>query len=495
MMKERKSGVLLHISSLPGSEGIGTTGKEAYRFIDFLRDTGQKYWQILPLGPVGAGNSPYQCFSAFAGDPMYIDLENLVYEGLLDSDDLSELPRFRKKKVQYKQVRAFKYDKLQKAFKKFSKNALAGFDLEYYRFLDEHAWWLNDYALFMSAREEFGTKSWHDWDRKFKHRHEKALSNTGEKLAVEVDFHKFLQFFFFRQWFQLKSYANECGVGIIGDLPLYVSGESSDVWANTDIFLLDEDLQPTEVGGVPPDYFSETGQLWGNPVFNWPRLKEREYDWWMARLHFNLNMFNRVRIDHFRGLESYWSIPAGEKTAINGRWVPAHGYEMLDLLRSQIGDLPFIAEDLGIITPEVDRLRENFKLPGMKVLQFAFTTDASHEALPHNHERNCVVYTGTHDNDTTLGWLRTLAGEERAMVQRYIGDEIREIPLSVMEMALSSVAELSIIPMQDILYLDSKSRMNIPGTAEDNWEWRFSWSQLRQNQRNVLRELTEKYNR
>lgn len=495
-MSNRKSGILLHITSLPGAEGIGTLGKEAYLFVDFLQETGQKLWQILPLGPVGAGNSPYQCYSAFAGNPMLIDLELLIEQNLLSKEILAGIPKFIKKRVDFDKVKEWKYPILKQAFSNFSGEVFEKLQHDYSHFLNEHGWWLNDYALFMSAKQHFGDDIiWSDWDDELKFRNESALHKLGEELENEVNYQKFLQFLFFTQWHSLKRYANEHNVEIVGDVPLYVSGDSSDVWTNTDVFLLDEKLKPTKVGGVPPDYFSETGQLWGNPVFDWNRLKEREYDWWMARLHFNLNMFNQVRIDHFRGLESYWSIPADEETAINGKWIPANGHEMLSLIKSQIGELPFIAEDLGIITPEVDRLREDFDLPGMKVLQFAFTTDATNRDLPHNYSDKFVVYTGTHDNDTTLGWLQAVNGDEKKFVEQYISGHDKKALNQVVEMAISSVAKIAIIPIQDILELDTKSRMNTPGTATGNWDWRFQWKQLKVGQKKILKELTQKYNR
>ncbi|MCY1720100.1 4-alpha-glucanotransferase [Prolixibacteraceae bacterium Z1-6] len=494
-MSNRKSGILLHITSLPGREGIGTLGKEAKRFVDFLTETGQKLWQILPLGPVGSGNSPYQCFSAFAGNPMLIDLELLVEQGLLSEGNLEQIAKFSKKQVDFEKIAGWKYPVLKKAFKRFQEELFEGFRNEYYHFLDEHGWWLNDYALFMAAKEKYGDIIWSDWDDDLKYRRETGLQQVGKELANEVDFQRFVQFLFFMQWHSLKRYANENNVKIVGDVPLYVSGDSSDIWSNTDIFLLDEKLEPTQIGGVPPDYFSETGQLWGNPVFDWPRLKERNYDWWMARLHFNLNMFDLVRIDHFRGLESYWSVPVEEETAMNGKWVPAYGYEMLSLIKSQIGYLPFIAEDLGIITTEVDRLREHFDLPGMKVLQFAFTTDAANKDLPHNYEKKFVVYTGTHDNNTTLGWIDEVEEDEKDLLWKYVSGTDKKMLEQVVEMAIASVAETAIVPMQDILELDTNSRMNTPGTATGNWGWRFDWKQLKMGQKTFLKELTEKYNR
>lgn len=494
-MIERSSGILLHITSLPSDEGVGTLGKNAFDFIDFLVETKQKLWQILPLGPVGAGNSPYQCFSAFAGNPLLIDLHFLVEEGLLISADFENIPRFFKRKVEFEKVGKWKSNLFEKAFSNFRHKRFSSFQNEYQHFLKEHSWWLNDYALFMAAKDYFGPVSWHKWDEDFKLRKLNALNRFEEKLSEEVAYHKFIQFLFFRQWFRLKEYANSKGVKIIGDVPLYVSGESSDVWANTDIFLLDKNKKPIEVGGVPPDYFSETGQLWGNPVFDWPRLKERDYDWWMARLHFNLNFFNLVRIDHFRGLESYWSVAASEKTAINGKWIPAFGKEMLAKLKSQIGELPLIAEDLGIITPEVDKLREDFQLPGMKVLQFAFTTDATNKDLPHNYSENFAVYTGTHDNDTTLGWLSSVENDEQKMVEKYIGTQDKNGLAKTIEMAFSSVAKMAVIPLPDLLELDGDSRMNTPGTAHGNWGWRFQWNQLKKKQQEFLTAITKKYNR
>ncbi|MCF6356714.1 MAG: 4-alpha-glucanotransferase [Draconibacterium sp.] len=494
-MTDRKSGILLHITSLPGNEGMGTLGENAFQFVDFLVETGLKIWQILPLGSVGFGNSPYQSYSAFAGNPLLIDLELLVKDKFLDDSELSKIPSFSKSKVEFEKIARWKYPLLRKAFNTFKKIVSENFHAEYNSFLSEHSWWLNDYAFFMAAKNHFGEIVWNEWDDEIKFRNNSALQKLGEELSEEIDFQKFLQFIFFRQWFALKEYANKNGVEIIGDVPLYVSTDSADIWTNTDIFLLDENLKPTEVGGVPPDYFSETGQLWGNPVFNWQRLKERNYDWWTARLHFNLKMFNQVRIDHFRGLESFWSIPANEKTAINGKWVPAFGYELLAKMKEQTGELYFIAEDLGLITPEVDKLRDEFNLPGMKVLQFAFSTDSAHKDLPHNYSENFAVYSGTHDNDTTLGWLKTVKGDERKLVIKYLGGRNKKALRKAIELALSSVAKTAIIPMQDILELGSKSRMNIPGTSTGNWGWRFYWRQIKRRQKRFLKELTEKYNR
>ena len=494
-MGARKSGILLHITSLPGSEGIGTFGKGAFRFVDFLAETGQKIWQILPLGPTGFGNSPYQCYSAFAGNIYLIDLTKLLEDGLLNRGDFKGTPQAGKSRVGFGKVIAWKMPVLRKAFQKFQKNNYNSFHNEYQQFLKEHNWWLQDFALFMSAREHFNGEQWASWPDELKFRTPVGIHKYQTKLEADVNFWKFIQFQFFRQWFALKKYANTKGVQIFGDMPLYVSADSADVWSNTDIFLLDKNLKPKQVGGVPPDYFSDDGQLWGNPVFNWKRLQERDFDWWMARLHFNLNLFDKIRIDHFRGLESFWSVPAGEATAQNGKWVRAKGFDMLTKLRGQIGHLPLIAEDLGIITPEVEKLRLDFGLPGMKVLQFAFLTDAANEYLPHNYTRNFVAYTGTHDNNTTLGWLKSLEGEEKSMVKSYLKGTRKNALKNAIEITWSSTANIAIAPFQDILQLGSKSRMNTPGTANGNWSWRFQWKQVKSKRKVFLKDITKKYNR
>jgi len=470
-------------------------GKEAFKFVDFLVETKQKIWQILPVGPVGYSNSPYQCFSAFAGNILMIDLETLAEDGLVDKYYLREKPHFSEKETEFLKVADWKIPILKSAFLKFKEKNYGSFLHEYNLFLKEHSWWLLDFALFMAANKHFEGEIWTSWPQGLKFRTAVEIHKYQSKLEEEVEFWKFLQFQFFRQWFRLKNYANGKGVEIMGDMPLYVSTDSADVWSNTDIFLLDKELVPREVGGVPPDYFSEDGQLWGNPVFDWKRLEERNFDWWMARLHFNLHMFNQVRIDHFRGLESFWSIPAGEETAKNGKWMPAKGEQVLSLLKSQIGHLPLIAEDLGIITHEVEKLRDQFGLQGMKVLQFAFLTDASNEYLPHNYSRNFVAYTGTHDNDTTLGWIESAKGEEKEMLKLYFGGINKKALQNAIEFVWGSVADTAIAPMQDVLELDSKSRMNKPGIANGNWGWRFDWKQLSPKQKEFLTVITEKFNR
>ena len=490
---ERSSGVLLHISSLPGEDGIGSLGKDAFQFVDFLAQTKQKIWQILPLGPVGYGNSPYQCYSAFAGNPMFIDIQQLVSDRLISRKSVAD-QNFKTKVVEFERVGEWKATLFKEAFSGFRKN-FDRYKEEYHTFMQHNSWWLDDYALFRSLKTKYGETVWNTWAKELVTRDKQVLHEAFKELHAEIDFHRFLQFVFFRQWFKLKSYANSKGIKIIGDIPLYVSLDSVDVWANQDIFLLDGDSRPTQVGGVPPDYFSETGQLWGNPVFDWERVAERDFDWWLARIHFNLRMFDQVRVDHFRGLESFWSIPAKEETAIIGKWLPAKGHELFRKLKEQLGTLEVIAEDLGIITPEVERLRDDFDLPGMKVLQFAFGSDASNANLPHNYSSNFLVYTGTHDNDTSLGWFNSIDKKERKLLHRYVAGSGKQFVRNFMETAWASAAHTAIAPMQDVLGLDTDARMNTPGVPAGNWNWRFTWSQIRSNHKLFLKQITEKYNR
>ena len=490
---ERSSGVLLHISSLPGEGGIGCLGKDAFQFVDFLAQTKQKIWQILPLGPVGYGNSPYQCYSAFAGNPMFIDVQQLVSDRLISKKSITN-QNFKSKVVEFERVGEWKTVLFREAFTSFQKN-FDHYKDEYYTFMSHNSWWLDDYALFRSLKTKYDETVWNTWAKELVIRNKQVLHEAFNELHAEIDFHRFLQFIFFRQWFKLKSYANSKGIRIIGDIPLYVSLDSADVWANQDIFLLDGDSQPTQVGGVPPDYFSETGQLWGNPVFDWERVAERDFDWWLARIHFNLRMFDQVRVDHFRGLESFWSIPAEEETAIVGEWLPAKGHELFRKLKEQLGTLNIIAEDLGLITPEVEKLRDDFGLPGMKILQFAFGSDTKNTNLPHNYATNFLVYTGTHDNDTSLGWFNSIDKKERKFLHKYIPGSGKQFVRNFMEQAWASAAHTAIAPMQDVLGLGSDARMNTPGVAAGNWDWRFTWSQIRSNHKLFLKQITEKYNR
>lgn len=491
-MLQRTSGILLHPTSLPGKYGIGSLGEEARRFIDWLSETGQKTWQILPLGPTDFSHSPYQCYSAFAGNADLVDLDELVKMDLLPEVHPPE-KAFPLESVDYHGVRKFREPHLHKAFIRFREIGGFGWD-DYLRFWDENSWWLEAWSLFYACRKNLRGKDWSFWEEALLKHKEEALNLNYRTYRDDVEYQRFVQFVFFRQWFSLKRYANSLEIKILGDIPLYVSYDSADVWANQEIFLLDKLRKPVAVGGVPPDYFSETGQLWGNPLFDWNKLKHRNYDWWIARLHFNLNMFDLVRIDHFRGLESFWAVPYGEKTAVKGEWMEARGDGLLGLLQSQIGHLPIIAEDLGTITPEVHHLRKKYHLPGMKVLQFAFASDAKNEHLPHNYESDFAAYTGTHDNDTTAGWLKKVKGEERDHLRRYFGatgvDQWKMI-----RAVLGSVANMTILPLQDVLGLDSSSRMNTPGTIESNWKWRLSSFDDLQESGKKLRDLTLLYGR
>lgn len=478
MELSRGCGVLLHPTSLPGRYGQGELGREAYRFIDFLQKSGQGLWQVLPLNPTGYGNSPYQPFSAFAGNPMLISTDRLVEEGLLTRDELQFIPNFSRYKIQFGEVKRFKDKLLRKAFSRFRglpKN------LVYDTFVQENEIWLDNYALFMSLKKQFGDRSWNRWEEDISSRDPAALERYRKLLAEEIEYHKFLQFKFTSQWLDLKNYAHQRGIRIIGDLPIFVAHDSSDVWGNPDLFSLDSRGDPLKVAGVPPDYFSPTGQLWGNPIYSWERMAKDGYSWWRERFKQLFKFVDLVRVDHFRGFEAYWEIPAGERTAVKGKWRKGPGDKLFAVLERYLGRLPVIAEDLGIITPEVVELRTRFGYPGMKVLQFVL------EAMddPAKLEKNTVLYTGTHDNDTLLGWYKGKVlpnSQLRLWLERKLGlNELsgeNEVCWTLIELAYQTRANTVIVPLQDLLALDSWARMNYPGTAEGNWEWRFLEEQL-----------------
>jgi 4-alpha-glucanotransferase len=493
MMTTRRSGILLHPTSLPGRFGIGSLGLQARKFVDWLSASGQKVWQILPLGPSDLSHSPYQCYSAFAGNSDLIDLDDLVELGLLKIEDLVPPKAFPLESIDFHSIRKFREPHLQKAFLRFRE--IGGFGWDNYRqFWSENAWWLESWSLFYACRKNLKTKDWSYWEESLVLRKEESLNLYYRTYREDVEFQRFLQFVFFKQWFELKKYANDLNIKIFGDLPLYVSYDSADVWTNQDLFLLDKKKKPVKVGGVPPDYFSVTGQLWGNPLYNWDELKKQNYDWWIARLHFNLHMYDLVRIDHFRGLESYWAIPYGEKTAVKGEWLKAHGDAVLKILQSQIGHLPIIAEDLGTITKEVYHLRKKYRLPGMKVLQFAFASTADNEHLPHNYELDFVAYTGTHDNDTTVNWLKMVKGEEKDLMRRYFAVPVVD-NWKMIRAVMGSVAQMTILPAQDVLGLDAWARTNTPGTIVGNWQWKLSSLDHLKEQSAKLKELTDLYGR
>lgn len=493
----RSSGILLHPTSLPGRFGIGDLGLEAYRFIDFLADSKQQYWQILPLGPTGVGNSPYMSFAAMAGNPLLISPEKLRDEGFLNHEDLEGLPEFSPDKVDYELAAKTKIPLLQKACENFKTRTSEFQQKEFTGFCESKAYWLDDYALFMTFLNMHEGASWHTWEPELAKRDLATLDRLGRQLNAEIIFHKFVQYEFFRQWSDLKRYANMRGIQIIGDIPIYVAHNSADVWANPQFFYLDEETgEPDKMAGVPPDYFSETGQLWGNPVYHWEELQKQDFKWWVQRFQSMLDYTDITRIDHFRGFESYWSVPKGEETALNGEWVLAPGDALFELLKDKLGKLPIIAEDLGIITPEVEALRDKFAFPGMKIVHFAFGGDAGNPYLPFNYQRNCIAYTGTHDNDTTVGWFDKLSEGERNHVLGYLGCTSSDgIQWDLIRLVFSSVADVAIVPLQDILGLGSEARMNTPGVGEGNWEWRYRSEALTHKDRELLKSLTEIYGR
>jgi len=498
MLSRRTSGILLHPTSFPGRFGIGDLGEAAYRFIDFLAESQQQIWQILPLGPTGYGNSPYLCYSAFAGNPLLISLEWLASEGLLSQEDISDLPAFERDRADYDRAIPLKLSLLQKATRNFEQNASSERQQEFQTFCETQADWLDDYALFMALKAANEGASWNAWEPEIARREPSAIAQQTERLRDKIFFHKYVQSEFFRQWSSLKNYANEKGIQIFGDLPIYVSADSVDVWANPKIFRLNKKTgTPAWMAGVPPDYFSETGQLWGNPVYNWRNLKRTNYQWWVRRLEGMLAYVDIIRIDHFRGFEAFWAVREGEKTAMNGRWVKAKGEEFFTLVREQLGDLSIVAEDLGVITPEVEALRDGFGFPGMKILQFAFDSDRANPFLPFNYtNRNCVVYTGTHDNDTTVGWFEARSPEEQQRLIDYFGCVCEEgIHWNLIRLALGSVANHAIFPLQDLLGLGTEARMNMPGQAEGNWGWRYQEDDLTPQLSDRLKDLTYLYGR
>jgi len=472
MNYKRSSGIILHPTSLPGPDGIGDLGPEAYRWITFLKESGCSLWQILPLGPTGYGDSPYQCFSAFAGNPYLISPIALVEDGVLDHEDLLGRPAFADSGVDYGRVIPWKLSLLTQAFLNFQKRAPSELIQKFEEFQYDHKYWLDNFALFMAIKETQKGTAWCDWPESLRKREPNALRSFREQHREIVLRHIFWQFLFFRQWKALRLFANQNKIQIIGDIPIFVAYDSSDVWANRSLFYLDEEGLPTVVAGVPPDYFSPTGQLWGNPLYHWQMHQKTNYTWWLRRFQATLQMVDIIRLDHFRGFAGYWEIPAGNPTAEKGRWVRGPGHKFLETVRNALGDLPIIAEDLGVITPDVVKLREDFGLPGMKVLQFAFSTDPHDPFLPHNYPVNCVAYTGTHDNDTARGWYETAPERERDFCRRYLARSGEDISWDMIRAVWSSVARFAIAPLQDFLGLGSEGRMNFPSKSSGNWCWR-----------------------
>jgi 4-alpha-glucanotransferase len=495
MTGSRTSGVLLHPTSLPSRWGIGDLGASAYSFIAFLAQAGQQIWQVMPLGPTGYGDSPYQSFSAFAGNTLLVSPDLLLAEGLLAEADLADAPSFPDTHVDYGAVIPFKQQLLARSFARFNAGATAAQRAAFDAFRAEQSAWLDDYALFAALKAAHGGASWNQWEPALKFRDAPAIASANKTHAEAVLFHTYAQWLFFDQWARLKRHANTSGIRVVGDAPIFVAYDSADVWANREIFELDDDGNTTAVAGVPPDYFSATGQLWGNPLYRWGSLKQRGYDWWIARFRAVFTLVDVLRLDHFRGFAAYWSVPAGEETAINGQWLPGPGAELFAAVERELGALPIIAEDLGIITPDVDALRLQFGLPGMRVLQFAFGGSPDDNYLPHNYERRTVVYSGTHDNDTTRGWWATAGDTIRHHVQHYLGRDGHDISWDFIRLAWASVAETAIVPLQDILDLGSDARMNTPGQAGGNWGWRYTPDVLTDALIGRLRLLTELYGR
>lgn len=484
----RTSGILLHITSLPSRFGIGDLGEAAYGFVNVLAETKQKLWQVLPLGPTGFGDSPYQCFSTFAGNPLLISLEKLSEAGLLSAEDLNTNENFDDTKVDYGKVINYKYALYRKAFANFAE------DKDYKTFCTKHTW-LNDYALFISLKQHFNGRSWNEWDKDIKLKEPEAVARYTKNLAKEIAFHKFLQYCFFKQWHELKAYANKNGVQIIGDIPIYVAFDSSDAWGSPKTFFFDKNMNPTKVAGVPPDYFSKTGQLWGNPLYNWRELKKDNYKWWRDRVQAIRELVDIIRIDHFRGFCGYWAVPYGSETAMDGKWEKGPGADIFIAIKELLGDLPILAEDLGVLTPDVHALRDKFGFPSMKILEFAFNANEGSSYIPHLLERNSVVYTGTHDNDTVVGWFRTAAPQDKALFMEYTNTDGKDVAWDFIRLAFASVSNIAIVPMQDILSLDSDARMNTPSLASGNWQWRFKWNQVTPDLKGRLKRFTELYQR
>jgi len=495
MLTERTSGILLHPTSLPGSLGAGDFGTDAYRFVDWLVCAGQSYWQMLPLGDIGPGNSPYMSSSAFAGNILLIDLAELAEQGWLESEELMPNPEFRSDRIDFSLLYSFRIARLRRAAQSFFASPGKHTFIDYFDFCDLEINWLDDYALFMTLNSSQNGLPWSQWPSDLAKRNPQALRRVTESCSEEIGFWKFCQWCFSRQWSKLKQYANERGVRIIGDVPIFVAYQSADVWAHQELFELDENGHPTVVAGVPPDYFSDTGQLWGNPLYRWEIHKNTGYAWWVARMQHALRLFDLVRIDHFRGFVCYWEIPADAPTAIHGRWVPGPGEKLFRAFESSFGELPIIAEDLGVITPDVIELREQFNLPGMRILQFAFGEDESHYFLPHNYVPNSVAYTGTHDNDTSIGWWDTATQEERNFALKYLNSDGRHIQWDMIKAVSSSKANTVIFPVQDVLELSGAHRMNFPGQHGDNWEWRFSWDQVRPDITRLMAKISAENNR
>lgn len=491
----RKSGILLPIASLNSKYGIGCFSQSAYDFVDFLKKAGQSYWQILPIGPTGYGDSPYQSFSTFAGNPYYIDLEQFIKDGLLDkseceSCDFGNNERY----IDYEKIFIERFNILKKAYKRYNFEN----DTEFVKFEKENSYWLDDYSLYMAIKDSFGGVSWDNWDSDISLRKTEAMKVYSEKLSDDIKFYKFIQYIFIKQWNKLKNYANDNGIKIIGDIPIYVAFDSADTWANPQLFQFDKNNKPIKVAGCPPDAFAEDGQLWGNPLYDWDYHKKTDYEWWIKRIQYCYKLYDVIRIDHFRGFDEYYAIPYGDKTARNGSWQKGVGYELFSKINEKLGDIQVIAEDLGYITDSVKKLVEDTGYPGMKVLQFAFDSREAGDYLPYNYNQNSVVYTGTHDNDTIKGWYSVINENDKKFANDYMNNQnidLENISWDFIKLAFSSVSKLAIIPIQDYLCLGKESRINIPSTLGGNWTWRIIDSDINDKLAEKIYKVTKLYGR
>ncbi len=483
------------IASLPGCYGIGTFGKSAYKFVDSLKMAGQRYWQILPLGPTGYGDSPYQSFSTFAGNPYFIDLEMLIEDGLLTKEECDQYDfGTNSEDIDYEKIYFNRFEVLRKAYERSAHKETS----EYKSFLSENGFWLDDYALYMAIKNAQGGVSFTEWDEDIRRREDAALKECRKKFADEIDFYRFQQYMFDSQWKALKEYANENDVKIIGDIPIYVAFDSADTWSNPELFQFDENIMPIGVAGCPPDGFSPTGQLWGNPLYNWDYHKKTNFAWWVLRIKHCTKLYDVVRIDHFRGFDEYYAIPYGEPTAENGAWEKGPGYALFGEIKKQLGDVEIIAEDLGFMTDSVVKLVKDCGYPSMKVLQFAFDSREESDYLPHNYNQNCVVYTGTHDNDTTVGWYSSIVGADKDFAIRYLNNadhKAEDIVWDYIRLAMSSVAKFCVIPMQDYLGLGSEARINTPSTLGSNWRWRMKEGSFTEQLSKEMFKITKLYGR
>jgi 4-alpha-glucanotransferase len=491
----RASGVLLHPTSLPGPHGSGDLGQEAYHFVDWLQAGGQRLWQVLPLAGIGPGNSPYMSNSAFAGNLLLIDLHELHRQGWLTAADLQPVPGLQDAAINFAAAYPFRMDRLHRAALAFHAQATVAQREDFAAFQARHSSWLPDYALFMSLCESKAWQDWCDWEPELVKRDPAALAAARAQHSVRVHFFEFCQWCFYRQWLALKAYANGKGIEVVGDTPIFIAYLSAEVWANQHLFELDKAGRPTVVAGVPPDFFSATGQRWGNPLYRWKAHAKDGYAWWVERIRRTFELVDIVRIDHFRGFAGYWQIPATEPTAMHGKWVPGPGEALFKAINKALGPMPIIAEDLGLITPDVDALRKKFGLPGMRILQFAFAGDASDRFLPHNHEPDTVVYTGTHDNDTVAGWWASATDKERHSARAYLATDGHDMPWTLIRAAMASVADTAVHPMQDVLALGTEARMNYPGQESGWWQWRFTWAQVQPWHAERLLEMGQLYGR